>query len=172
MIEGANVVTIYGEMDIDIDVHVPEGLLNSERFDELMASYVPEMAAKARDFWMTEAGQRLRTSKKDYQDGIQLTNTDKGGFVLTLSGALAVAVEEGAPGFDMNPGLQGKNVPLNLDREVVDVRPPWYSNPTFRKGGNFKNHPGWSGKNIIADVQDYIENELIPEYTQKVIEEL
>ncbi len=168
MIHGTDTSVVAGQMNLQLEVKLPEGLLEDDRFDKLLARYANDIAGEARDFWISEAGRRLKSSKRRYQDAIQLVSADVGGFTITLSDPLAVAVELGAQGFDMKPGLMGKVVPMNLDKQEVAT------SPTFRtvtREGKWK-HPGWDGKNIIDDVIEEIVDKIIPKYVQKIIEEL
>lgn len=173
MIEGAQAAATTTSLGINIEVKLPKGLLDSDRFDQLLAKYAPQMAAEARDYWITEAGQRLRTSRQQYIDGIQLVQADGAGFMLSLTGDLAVAVEQGGSSADNPANDSDKHfIVMNLDKEVVNPYFPVYSNPTFRKPGNLGPHPGWQGVNIIDDVINHVMDVIIPKYVQKIIEEL
>jgi hypothetical protein len=169
MIAGTDLSVELGVLGIELDVKLPEGLITDGRFDQLLGRYANDIAGEARDFWISEAGRRLKSSKRRYQDSIVLEGgASASGFTLSLSDPLAIAVELGSQGFDMKPGLMGKVVPMNLDKQEVST------SPTFRtvtRAGGWV-HPGWEARNIIDDVATEIVDTIIPKYIQKIIEEL
>jgi hypothetical protein len=170
MIHGTDTSVVASKQDIRLTVQLPKGLLNVDKFDQLLEKYSADIAGAARDFWIAEAGRRLKSSKRQYQDAIVLESASGGGFTLALTDPLAVAVEFGASGFDLKPGRLGKVVPMNLDKlEVPTIESATPRLVTSR--GKWK-HPGWTGKNIIEDVITEVTDKIIPEYIQKIVEEL
>jgi hypothetical protein len=170
MIYGSDVSQILSGFIVDLEVKLPKDLLDSEVWKQKLAAEIPAIAGEARDFWISEAGRRLRTSRREYQDAIVLEGIAGDSFTLTLSGGyLPWAVELGAPGFDMKPAFAGRIIPLNVDRQIV------FTNPTFRycspdsKGWK---HPGFEGMHIRETVIEEITEVLIPKYVQKIIEGL
>lgn len=161
-------ITVEDSTQLQFTIKLPEGLLQTDRFDVLLAKYAPDIAREARDFWIAEAGRRLKSSKRQYQEAIMLEGVSGSSFTISLTDPLAVAVETGAPGFDMKPGLLGQVVPMNLGKQEVPA------SPTFRtvtSAGKWK-HPGWEARNIVDDVINEITEVIIPKYVQKIIEDL
>ncbi len=168
-IYGTDAFIVTGDLDFSINIILPDGLLEADRYKELLDKYASAIAGEARDFWISEAGRRLKSSRQRYQDSIVLAHVDGDGFMLMLTDPLAAAVEVGAPGFDMRPGLMGKVVPMNLGKQAT------VSDHTFRTVNKFTGkwkHPGWEGKNIADDVITEIVEVIVPKYVQKVIEEI
>lgn len=102
-----NEITVFtGPINVHIDVKLPDELLN---LDKKMLKRVPAMtrriALEAKSFWKSEAGRRLRSSRKVYQNAIEHHMIDDTSFYLTLSGYIPYSVEMGGQGFDMKPGF-------------------------------------------------------------------
>lgn len=158
------------EFQFVMNVEFPENLKNDQAFTSSFSRYMDDMAREARDYWLAEAGRRLKSSRKAYQDSIMLFPGNGLTFVLILDHPLAVAVEAGADSFDMKPGLVGKTVPLNVNHDL-----PPTPNPRFRAvGPNSQGwiHPGWEGMNIIDDVVNELTEVIIPKYIEMIIEEM
>lgn len=169
MIHGTDTSTVASGTDLRINVKLPKGLLKADEFDRLLAKYMPEIAAEARDYWIAAAGRQLKSSKRVYQDAIMLESAGNSEFTLVLSDPLAAAVELGATGFDMKPGLMGKVVPMNLNKQDPDSYTPTFR--TVTREGQW-HHPGWVGRNIRDQVIAEITDVIIPKYVQKIVIEM
>lgn len=169
MIEGTDTSLIATQMQLQVNVKLPKGLLNADEFDRLLEKYSQDIAREARDFWIAEAGRRLKSSKRRYQDAIVLESVSGGGFTMSLNDPLAIAVETGAPGFDMKPGLMGKVVPMNLEKSESASYTPTFR--TVTQQGKWK-HPGWEARNIADAVIDEVTEVIIPKYIQKIVLEM
>jgi len=170
MVYGSDTFVVSGGLDLSFNVILPEGLVNSARFDQLMEQYAPSIAGEARDFWVSAAGRRLSSSRQRYQDAIQLEDADGSGFSISLNDPLAVSVELGEEAFDMKPGLMGRVVPMNLGKVPFPSR----EDVTFRKvtPGSDWIRKARPGKHILDSVTDEIMEVIIPKYIQKIIEEM
>lgn len=156
------------EMELNLDVHIPDDFLSLKGFDSALQAAMRDMANEARDFWVTQAGQRLKSTRSEYQQAVSVDTVGDTGFSLKLSGGfLPYALELGMPAYDMNV-KRGQIVPLNVDRQVV------FSNPkVYRTGtGEPWKHPGFEGLHLADAVAEELTNVIIPKYIQKVIEEL
>lgn len=155
-------------LEISIEVNIPADFLSTEGFDQALADAMPRIASRTKDFWESEAGRRLKTSREAYVNSISIGSVDSDAFSVSLSGnELAVNVEEGAPPYPMNV-RRGKIAPLNVNRQVP------FTNPTVYRTGTGRpwTHPGFSGVNIVSTVIDQLNNVIIPEEIQKIVEEL
>jgi hypothetical protein len=162
-----NSVTIDGT-DISIEINIPEDFLSLSGFETALEEAIRASAIEARDFWVSEAGRRLKSSRAQYQQAISLDTVTKEAFTLKFSGGfLPYAMEVGVPGFDMNV-RRGQIVPLNVDRQQP------FTNPTvFRTGtGEPWKHPGFPGLNIVQDVLEELTNVILPKHINKALEEL
>jgi hypothetical protein len=166
---GSDIITVASSMEISLDVKVPKDLLSVDAWRAAIVKYTPDIANEARDFWMTAAGQRLKTSRREYQDAIILEYVNDDTFKLSLLGStLASMVELGTSSFDMKPGFSGKIIPLNVDRQVVFTQPK-----IFRRGSSDGwIHPGFEAANIHEDVIEEIAENIIPKYAQMIVEGL
>jgi len=102
--------------------------------------------------WRTKAGQSLNKSKDKYLKGLTVENND-GNIEVTLTGWVPVAIESGAPGFDLHEGfLKGAmSRVIPLEKET--------GHPIFRTISI--GSPGWLHPGIEArPIYDEIENDM------------
>ena len=154
--------------NLDIKVELEEEDIASLRFfNNSLSSSMRDMANEARDFWLSEAGRRLKTSRAVYQQAITVGTISTDGFSLSLDGAFPYLLEMGSGPYNMNV-QRGQIVPLNVNRDVP------FTNPTvFRTGtGEPWTHPGFSGLNMSDDVVDELYNNILPKHLDKALEEL
>jgi len=156
-------------MDIELKIHVQDTLFDIPAFEDAMDRVLHRIAWEAEDFWKTIAGQRLKTSRKAYQDAIKSTGTaTQGTMSLELKGGfLPYALEVGTPAYTMNV-KRGQIVPMNMNRQIIFTSPEVWRTGT----GEPWNHPGFPGFNMRDDVVDYIRNELAPKYIEEALGEL
>lgn len=87
----------------DIKVHIPRGLLDMKKFNKALPKTLKNIAKDAKQFWESEAGRKLKTSRVKYRDGVQVTVVDARTILIGLS-KFGGALERGKP-FDMKPGF-------------------------------------------------------------------
>lgn len=137
-----------------------------------------KIAREAKRFWHSEAGRRLKSSRKDYQATLS-TQKIVGGHAVILGGkgtkrqkALALSVELGSLAFDMKPGLlkgeKWRVIPLNPTRAVINKKPIFRTVTPAQKGMWI--HPGIRAYNISINVENYIDRVLIPKYIDPILE--
>jgi len=101
-----------------INVDLPPGLLESEKFSAHLEELLMDVAKTTRDFWEATAGRTLKTSRDAYQRAIGMVQTGKYEVTVQLMGSssnmgssLVVAIETGGAPFDMKPGfLRSPNI--------------------------------------------------------------
>ncbi len=151
-----------------INVKVPAIALapvSEQRFDDFMRA----VAEKAEAYWKQLADDKLESTAKIYKDNIKIEQGFNSYYIIlgqyTEKAPLALAVEDGAPGFDMKPGLLkatgGKRrlIPLWGGHPSHRTEPTWLDSLTV-KGWN---HPGWEGEHLRDGVVEYIEKVILPE---------
>ncbi len=156
------------EGEIRIQIHVDENFLGAPQFEYDLAKALKLMANESRDFWMSEAGRRLKSSRSQYTQAISVADVSDTSYTLVLDGGfLPYALEQGVPPYDMNV-RRGVIAPLNVDRQ------PIFSNPTVFRTGNGKpwKHPGFKGVKILDDVLDHIKSEIIPKHMTALLEKI
>lgn len=79
---------------------------------EVIQAVLGDIMSGARDKWLTLAGERLHTSRRDYVNGIQEVEIDGMTASVALVGQLPNMVEDGFSAFDMHTTLLGPNVPV------------------------------------------------------------
>src|SRR5688572_1918031 len=89
---------------IVIDVELPVDLLNlDKKIQRKLPGALRRIALEGKSFWKAEAGRRLKSSRKAYQDSIDYQMVDNVSFYYVLEGFLPYSVEYGNKGFDMKP---------------------------------------------------------------------
>ena len=91
--------------------------------------------SSARAVWISRAGEKLQSSRRDYINGIQEVELADGSASITLMGAMAMMVEEGASPFDMHQTLLGPNVPIAAPGQRgkrVNAQGQFYRSVPFR----------------------------------------
>lgn len=190
------------QLRVTIKVTLPEQLLRAPKaFERKLPSAVRKIAMEGKSFWKAEAGRKLRASRNAYQQGINFTMVDTLSFELTLTDPLGVAVETGAPGFDMKPGLlknalpwpptgqkrkipravaanikgpitRYRVIPLNTNHYVNMTKPRMFRTVHDRSPKRTWKHPGWrKGKNLAAAVIKELDTQIIPKRIAELLKE-
>ncbi len=160
-----------------IEANVPEIKIapaSEARIDQFMRN----VAEKAEAKWKELAESKLDSTSKIYQDNIKIEEGFNSYYVIlgnyTDKAPLALAVESGAPGFDMRPGLEPKDSHIN--RRLV---PLWqgHSNPTVpvwidKRDSDGWKHPGWKGIHLQDEVVDYIDKVVLPEEIDSLLNDV
>ena len=151
---------------IHISVRIPdESIFDIDAFERKLSAGVHQSVWDARDFWYTIAGQRLKTSRKAYQDSIRASVDGQFSASLWLEGPSWIGgLEMGSPGYPMYVA-RGQIIPLNVNRAIIFTSPQVWRTGT----GEPWNHPGFPGMNMMDDVVDHIAEELLPEYLDEAI---
>ena len=149
-----------------VNVKVPAISLapvNEQRFDDFMRA----IAERAEVRWKELADSKLESTSKIYKDNIKIEQGFNSYYIIlgnyTDKSPLALAVEDGAPGFDMKPGfLKGNGnrrlVPLWMGHPSHKIEPRW-----VEKDSKGWQHPGWEGKHLRDEVLTYIDEVILPE---------
>ncbi len=107
---------IHGPMvnfNVQVEVHVGDDLFVTEEFMNELPKAMRKIGILAHNFWESEAGKRLVSSRRDYQKALSMELVSPTTVQVTLGGAhlvgkkntYVVAVELGGPSFDMKPGF-------------------------------------------------------------------
>ena len=155
-----------------IEVNIPVIRL-SPASDQRVDEFMRVLVEKAEAFWKELATRNLTSARKIYQDNIKTEQGFNSYKVLlgeyTDKAPLALAIEDGAPGFDMKRGfLKG-----NKNRRLI---PLWKGHPSKRtvpvwveKDSPGWWHKGWKGLNLRDDVVRYLDKVVIPEEVDKLL---
>jgi len=154
----------------------------TKKLKDKLQSTLNRIGRDGKNFWKSEAGRRLKTSRKAYQASIEWSADLQEGISLGLSGGtdsenfLANAVEAGAPAFDMKPGLLGGKdyvrVPLNIQRNIVFSNPKVFRTLTTTSPAQSWIHPGWKGMNIADAVVEELNENIIPRRIGELLENI
>jgi hypothetical protein len=158
-------------MTVSIRISVPDAsrIFDVDAFSTAMSQAVHKIAWEASDFWKTIAGQRLKTSREEYQKAITVFGSSGNNSVSVglQGGFLPQALELGTPGYPMHVA-PGQIVPLNVNRAIIFTSPK-----VWREGtGEPWMHPGFPGFNMMADVAEYVTEELSEKYIDEAIQKL
>ncbi|MDB5716296.1 MAG: hypothetical protein JWO15_3693 [Sphingomonadales bacterium] len=161
-----------------IELELNENIINFEAFNqEFVAQFqkrLKKIAYEGKDFWSSEAGKRLNTTREAYQASLAVQDKGDGSYTISVAGKggkgtkdqrwLALALEDGIPSYDMKPGLLG-NRPIRRIR-LAD--------------GNFRMvhpaqvgkwiHPGFQGLKIQDIVADHVATVLVPKITEEAFD--
>jgi hypothetical protein len=158
-------------MAININITVPNAtsIFDVDAFRTSMEQALHKIAWEAQDFWVTIAGQRLKSSRILYQESIKVFgNSGENSVALGLEGpAWLGGLELGSPAYKMNV-KRGQIVPMNMNRQIIFTNPQAW----VRGSGEPWNHPGFPGFNMRQDVVDYISDELAPKHIGEAISDL
>lgn len=154
---------------LTLKVDIPNDFFDLDGYEHASEVAMHQIAWAAKDFWVTAAGQRLKTSRQQYIDGIKEegTATAKSLTLILDGGWLPYAVEMGTPGYSMNVP-RGAIVPLNVNRQIIFTSPKVWATGT----GEPWKHPGFPGFNISDDVIDEIAEVLAPKYLAEALDSL
>jgi hypothetical protein len=147
-----------------------------EEFDTQFKKSIKKMAYEAKEFWQSEAGRRLKTSRESYQKALAVYESESGASVrLGGSGTkdqrwLAKAVETGIPSFDMKPGLLA-----GADRRIIPVTDRVSGQTKFRTVAKYGQdhkwvHPGITGIHLQDEVIKELNETIIPKYVEKAFD--
>lgn len=197
----ASILASQPQAQVAVDVKFPDSLLN---FDKRLVKKLPgtmrRIALEGKSFWKSEAGRKLKSSRKVYQDGIDMQVVDSTSFYLVLSGYLPYSIDMGNKAFDMKPGLlknammrkPGKRpipravaatmqpkaagryrvIPLNVNRYINMQKPTVFRTVSDNSPAGSWKHPGWKGVKISETVVTELDTVIIPKHMKKLLEEL
>lgn len=156
---------------VDLD---PSVALNFEAFSQAFEAHfakgLKRIAYEGKEFWQSEAGKRLKTSREAYQKSLVVANAGDGTYRIELAGRggtaskdqkwLAKAVEDGIPAFDMKSGLlQGRQ------SRVIPINPPEGRKlVTVRNTSIGWMYPGLKGIHLIDCVTTELNDTIIPKH--------
>lgn len=122
-------------------------------FDDMFDEGMDQIEKELERVWREKASSTLKTSKEDYLNGLSVERTGND-IQFVLKGALPIALEEGAPSYDMKPGLL-----KNLTHRTIPINSKT-SNPVFRQLSTKSKgwiHPGFKPRKIHEEVMDEAE---------------
>lgn len=184
-----------------ITMDVPPDLMNSAEFEQRLPEALAEAALEAGTFWESEAGRRLTTMRQRYQQAIHV-NQNGSDISITLEDPLAVAVDQGSPGFSLRdsflrsakikPGpvkipravaaslpKTGQKaaskwmvIPLNVDRQAPFTNPKVFRTFTDKQPESKWMHPGFKGVHIAEDVVRELQDNILPKHVAALIDEI
>ncbi len=160
-----------------VEVNVPEleiAPVSDARIDLLMRN----VAEKAEAHWKELAESKLTSTRKIYQDNIKIVEGFNSYYVIlgnyTDKAPLAIAVEDGAPGFDMNPehgglrkGRTRRLIPLWKGHPTETTKPVW-----VEKDSTGWKHPGWKGIHLVDKVVKHLVDTVIPEELDSLLNDV
>ncbi len=187
----------YGP-NVGFEIILPAGLSKiHSKVTKKLPGLIRRITLAGKNFWKSEAGRRLKSSRKVYQDAIDFEITGKLEAVLVLTDRFAVDVEFGSNSFDMKPGfmkgakpwtgkrkfpaairdlLKAKSpiqmyriIPLNVKRSVVMTKPKVFR--TIHDQSTGWKHPGLKGANIIPVVMQELNKNIIPKMLDEFMKE-
>ncbi len=144
---------------------------------EVLPNRLKEVAGRAavegKEFWSEEAGRRLNTTRNRYQAALYIQEDfgAAGGLTIGMhpTDKLVIAIEEGAPGFDLKPGfLKG------AARRVIPIpNPPKDMRVvTDQQGSDKWMHPGWDGMNLVDETDKQLDDVIIPKHLNELFDKL
>jgi hypothetical protein len=174
--------------------------MDSSKLVKRLPGALRRIANEAKSFWKSEAGRKLRSSRKAYQDAIDFKIVDELTVYFTLEGFLPYSIEVGNKGFDMKPGFLKNAIPGSTKRKfpravaanlrdkspitryrIIPLNPNHYVNmqkpKVFRtvhdqSPGDSWQHPGWQqGVNIASSVVDELHKNIIPKHIKPLLKE-
>jgi hypothetical protein len=153
---------------LKLEISGIDDLFDTEAFNESLSNAFNKMAIETKNFWTSIAGQRLKSTRAQYQDAIKLDNVTSRSFSLVLDGGFLVwALEVGTGPYPMNLA-KGKVAPLNVNREIQLTNPT-----TWRTGGDQPwNHPGFEGFHMIDDVIEELKDTIAPKHIKEALDSL
>jgi hypothetical protein len=143
-------------------------------FDKLEAEFekaidegMDKLAKEIEKTWRDKAAATLNTSKDKYLEALTVERVGKDVIKATLTGFVAVGIEEGHEAYDMKPGLLGSGL-----AKVIPIGKGAGGSISFRKiNASTKGwmHPGWQAKKIHEQVQKEIDERLKMEIFEPII---
>jgi len=153
-------------MYANIKITAPK--FNLGAFEHKLNRSMIKIGREGRDFWRTLAGQRLKSSRVEYQRAVKVFKDSPTSVTLGLTGSwLASAVEDGTPAYNMTIHKNHGIAPLNLKRVIR------FDNPTVfaKQGGKPWEHPGFKGVHIRDEVAEEVKKIAI-RYINEALDEL
>lgn len=127
--------TTAGDLNLEISVELPSGFLDTEEFEKALPKALKTAGILAKTYWESEAGKRLKSSRRDYQKALSMEQVSNTEVHITLGGAnkvgkkntYVIAVELGGPKFDMKPGFLASPYTnkKKIPRAVAEVLHKW-----------------------------------------------
>lgn len=113
MIRTTGTTTVFASRPtVAVYVEFPVKLLEGpKQFKKKLPGAMRRMAMEGKSFWKAEAGRKLKSSRKKYQDAIEFQVVDDLSFYLSLKGAFVYGVETGSQPIDMKPRLLKNALP-------------------------------------------------------------
>lgn len=186
----------YGP-NVGFEIILPAGLAKiHSKVTKKLPGLIRRITIAGKNFWKSEAGRRLKSSRKAYQDAIDFDITGKLEAVLVLADRFAVDIEFGSNSFDMKPGFMkgakplGKRkfpkdirhllrtkspiqmyriIPLNVNRRISMTKPTVFR--TIHDQSTGWKHPGLKAANIIPVVMDELNKNIIPKMLDEFMKE-
>lgn len=134
--------------------------------EKIMRGVVDDVMAGARAYWIQLAGQRLKSSRRDYVQGIQQVDIDGWTASIALVGVLPNLIEQGQSPYDMHDTLLGPDVPVvpvgsglkgkhaRKDGGFYRVIPFRHQGPnTIGQGGGIPMGNPYEGHGAVADAR-------------------
>ena len=171
-------------MNIDIKTEdlVDLELFPTKKLKAKLQSALNRIGRDGKNFWKSEAGRRLKSSRLAYQNSIEWSADihDRVSIGLTSGtdreNKLANAVETGFAKFDMKPGLlAGRDyrvIPLNVNRNIVFRNPKVFRVVSTKSPSNSWIHPGFDGVDIADTVVDQLNEVIIPKRIGDLLDNL
>lgn len=178
-----------------LEVDIPDDLLSANEFSKKLPRTLDAIAKEAKQFWEAEASRRLTSSRDKYVSSIRIEGTS-----IYLEGGFANDVENGKDQYSLyslflksrklrprpvkmpravaaslpRTGRKATTwmvIPLNLSRSSNNV-PTAFRNFHDAQPTTMWQHPGFKGVQIMDAVVEELENNIIPKYIEKLIDEV
>lgn len=149
---------------------------STEKLQDKLSDVAYKAAEDGKTFWSEEAGRRLNTTRNRYQESLYIYEDFSEGVVIGMQPAdkLVLAIEEGAPGFDLKPGFR-KGQP-GSSRMIPMAQPP-SANSAARfyfsdQRPDAWMHPGWKGMNLVDETDKQLDDIIIPKHLNELFDSL
>lgn len=180
-----SVTNLYSKSpQVVISIQFPDSLRD---YGKDLRAKLPGMMRKiARDgknFWKSEAGRKLKSSRNMYQAAIQMQVVDDTSLYISLEGFLPFAIDQGMSGFNMKAGLlkgatkispkvgRYRVIPLNVNRYINMTVPKVFA--TVSEHGKAKwQHPAFKAMKISDAVVEELDRVIIPRHVKETLGEL
>jgi hypothetical protein len=130
-----------------VEVKGPKGSDVEKAVDKAMKEGMEQLRNEMEMQWMRHAQMKLKTTSKQFMDGVNITQVPDG-IDIEISGWLPVALETGAPSFDMKPGLLG-----NRSSRVIKLHDGEFRTVSKNSPQDSWIHPGFESRNIHEAVE-------------------
>lgn len=132
------------KINIDISDLIGELALPRNTADFITESIVEEITTEIYRNWRLEASNKLKSTRDEYLNGLEIIKNSKFSRTIMLNGKLANMIEKGASPFDMKEGFRkSSKVKYSTKKNKNgDVSVSWYLTIPFRIGT-----PGIVGEN-------------------------